>query len=330
MNKSFVLFFFLSIQLFSQNQFPIGIYINTHGPQDRLSNYPQIDSIGFNYIIEATRGIKDYINNIDFNIIPCNSMDSLDYVHRYTKGILKTWQAEELVDTNKVGFKSPDGIGFVAANHIETPWEEEYIKPKYLLTGPDYFQYSHYGGGFGGGTSINYMIEFRMKIAEEHKINVPICKLEAAYYKDGILTILSDTIVYSNQLSTEYTNIYLEYSYPFATSSAIEKGFQKGTEPEYLYGVKFNVIWLGNEKLYVDYVRLYDSEYGYKLQYMYDSVYNNILQEILDYNYPNINYFYSFDEPHSLDNYEPYKIVSQIISSLYNPKFNILYPNWKK
>ncbi|MGE5436491.1 MAG: T9SS type A sorting domain-containing protein [Syntrophothermus sp.] len=328
--KLFIMFFVLTISnLFSQ-QFPIGIYINTHGPQDRLSNYPQIDSIGFNYIIEETRGIRDYINNIDFNIIPCNSMDSLDFVHQYTKGMLKTWQAEDTVKPNKVGFKSPDGIGIVSGNYIESLEPEEYKEPKYLLTGPDYHQYSHYGGGYKGNDTIFYLLEFRMKIANEHIEHLPVCSLEVVYANGSTLTLLADTTIYTDELATEYNDIYINYFYPFSTSNPLEKGFQKGISTGTSKGVKFNIIWLGNEKLYVDYARIYDDLYGNRFINYSDSVRNDIYEEISDYNYANIKYLYSFDEPHSLDNYEPYRIVDSIVQSIYQDKSIItaMYPEW--
>ncbi|HZW39214.1 MAG TPA: T9SS type A sorting domain-containing protein [Ignavibacteriaceae bacterium] len=327
MKKLIMLLIIFSIQLFSQSQFPIGIYINTYGPQDRLSNYSQIDSLGVNYIIEQTDSLVSSIGNINFNVIPCNGVSDSDYVYNYTSGMLKTWEAEEIVLPGQTGLKTE--IGKIVGNEISSPPSDSISKiGKYLLTGPDYIQYSHYGGGFSRGRPVNYDVEFRIRIEEESKYHLPVCSLEVSYLKNDTLRVFADTILYADELFTDFSTIKLSYQYPFKSLSS-DIGFRQ-RYPLDTIGIKFNVIWLGNEKVFVDFIRVYDQTYGKEIVYNFPSVSLNINKEISKYNYSNIKYFYSFDEPHSLDNYEPYKIVDNIVQSTYTDKAIItaMYPEW--
>jgi parallel beta-helix repeat protein len=101
-------------------------------------------------------------------------------------------------------------------------------------------------------------------------------------------------------------------------------------------GVQFCIDWLRNDDkctLYVDYVEVYDNDGGDDFANDPQSVIDNIVtyaQSFPQSEWPNMKYWGGPDEPSSLDDYIPMKIVDSVLNSIGAPRLlTKFYPWWE-
>ncbi|MBL1213947.1 MAG: T9SS type A sorting domain-containing protein [Ignavibacteriae bacterium] len=343
-----------SLSIAQTNEFPIGVYISSGDTATRFSNgdYPGIKNLGVNLVLQyASNNPSNYDSLSSFDkLIALNADDSLDFIHHYTAGYYKKWQDDETAEeANTPGFKSNSSTtGYYSSNYkvaeldISTPG-------KYLLLGPDYDQDRLYRLLYGWYYKrlIQYKVNFNMKIDGNTTQADDVCIISVKYTsrEGNDTTIVSDTLQ-ADVMYNQFTNHSLVYSLPksiagtklprnqTAEFSVRNDAEFAGTTESYTgpYGVQFNIKWLGNRNLYVDFVEVYDISIGKLFSNPIDlqTLYNRCSTYASNYsNWSNLKYWYSLDEPHSIDNYEPYRIVDSILNTTSNTRLiTAFYPEW--
>ncbi|MGE5436708.1 MAG: T9SS type A sorting domain-containing protein [Syntrophothermus sp.] len=330
-------FLFVSLLLsslcFSQ-QFPFGVFANSGGPtSNRGSNYPQMNAMGINYIIDVTRNRQPNEFSSINNIIALNAAQLDDFIYLYTKGMLMDWN-----NTNKSSNNIVPGFRYVSAED-----SGEYIigpdpingQPGILIKGPYYFQYQKYKSNSGpySDDSITYHSELTVKIDGSTSGTDKVFTVKVEYNLNGTSYPCLDEISFTaGELSNNDTiltlPVYNLMKVPSFTSLNYSPLSNLNNNNN---GIVFTINWKGNRKLYIKNLKIYDDEIGKKI--LYDSTFNSDIISEVDSNssISNLKYFYSFDEPHSIDNYKPYKIVDDIVKSYTSDSLSLItaiYPEW--
>ncbi len=336
------------------SEFPLGVYIASGDTATRFADgdYQGIKDLGVNLVIQFTSNNpdnKDSLATFD-QVIALNADTTTDYIHHYTAGYYSKWEAEETAkENNTPGFKSNTITTGIILSSYKKAQLDVSTPDKYLLWGPDYNQDRKYKLLYGEFDQrvIHYKVNFRLKIDGNTTQADDVCIISVRYTtRDGNnVTIKQDTLQ-ANKLFNQFTDHTLEYSLPETiqgtkvdTTHAPEFSVRNdgdivGSTESYqgAYGVQFNIQWLGNRTLYVDYIEVYDSKIG--VNFSKGIFIQDLAEECSTYaadfsNWSNIKYWYSLDEPHSIDNYEPYRIVDSILTVVSNTRLiTAFYPEW--
>ena len=287
---------------------------------------------------------------------------NVDWISYFTSAKYMKWEAEgdPLFTGNvKISHEEESALGTFGTSYTEgniSGWRSGNSATntgRFLISGPNYWQYPRYTFTNVGwnSTPINYIASFNIKLGAPPSTNVPVCSLFVIMTnKDGIEHTLDSSLVMSSQLnSTTYTPIPLNYNYSrwIYTQSTEEKNytlpgsfFIDSDGPGYNLGstIEFKVQWLGNIELLVDYIEVYD-------QMIWDRYFSQhperVIDSIITYDqefsqnsnfYSKLKYYYTMDEPHSVDGYTPLRKVQEILD---DPANNIQadllthwYPEW--
>ncbi len=337
-----LIFIILSSLIYPQQKFRTGVYSQLSPELANKQNLKQVNEMGPNMVInQVTNSNKDSLQTLFDKVIAINAYKQTDYIYHYSSGCYTKWEAESSVDINAI----TPGIKHEFGTNGGTYWysgTNSGDSGKYLMKGPDYRQDRKYKQYYDTST-IQYIAKFNMKIDGALTPGVPVCEISVGYRtEEGQFAILISKTFNADSLSNSFRNYQLQYTIPetingSATAKPIVKfdGIAKYSETNQqtsysgAYGVQFNVKWLGNRNLYVDYIEVYD-------QYIwgdYLSDPNGARNRILNYaatsGTSNTQYWYSLDEPQSIDNFEPYKIVESILTSNgYPPLITAFYPGW--
>jgi len=332
-------------------EFPVGVFTNL-GPDDYVNhhypsqNHSQIEAMGVNGVIQFIT--QD--NRLDLqrytNLIGFNTHYETDQIAKYASGYYSRWEAEENtvpLSANYPGIKHE--FGELGGNDC---WKSGAIVPshigEYLITGPDYYQNREHRFWPYSGGDITYNVKFRLKIDGNTTENINVCKLQVVYYApNGNYSVLKEQTFKANELSNNYVDKVLDYtipetigSYAFPANHASPEG-DGFPERDDTYngrqGVRFNVIWLGNRELYVDYIEVYDDRIGKDLrpEFRGEVAYNcsTYAANYPQTQWPNLKYWYGLDEPQTIDNFDPYRIVDSILNVNGFPRLiTTYYPEW--
>lgn len=330
-----------------QEEFPVGVFTNLLPDDDINHHYPpqdhdKIKAMGVNSVIQfITQDNRIQLQRYN-NVIGLNTHFEDDYIARYASGYYSRWQAEENVSLaeNYPGVKHE--FGFIGTDEWRSGTDPENIG-KYLVTGPDYSQNRTHRFWPWGGREISYIVKFRMKIDGNAFGNEPVCKLEVEYYApNGSHAVLNEMTLSANDLSNTYNDKILTYTIPETIGSytfvdppaSPEGGSLPGSNSGYTgrQGVRFNVIWLGNRELFVDYIEVYDDQIGFHIAENRGFVATLCSTHAANYpstQWPNLKYWYGLDELQTIDNFEPYRIVDSILNANGFPRLiTTYYPEW--
>ncbi|HCY77941.1 MAG TPA: hypothetical protein DHV28_18700 [Ignavibacteriales bacterium] len=282
---------------------------------------------------------------------------NIDWISYFTSAKYMKWEAEgDPLFTGNVKIKHEIGSPFYDVNGV-SGWQSGPPNANntnsFLIKGPNYWQYPRYTftNVSWNPEPIRYQAVFHMKMASPSITNVPVCSLFVVMTdSDGVEHTLNSKLVTSSMLlSTDYVDIPLTYNYIgyFNVDTVNRKSYSMPgsfgikSPPGYNIGstIEFKVQWLGNVELLVDYVEVYD-------QMIWDSWFNNPLEKYVDsivtYDhefknenptfYNKLKYYYTMDEPHSIDGYEPLRRVQEILDDQNNNiQADLLthwYPEW--
>lgn len=329
-------------------EFPVGVFTNLQ-PLDYINpiyppqNHNTIEAMGVNGVIQFIT--QD--NRLDLqrytNLIGFNTHFETDRVAYYASGYYSRWEAEDSIDyyANTPGVKHEfgyRGTDYFASGNIPSQ------AGKYLVTGPDYYQNREQRFWPYSGGEITYNVKFRLKIAGNTADTVTVCKLQVVYYApNGNYSILKDTTLHANDLANNYVDKIFDYkipetigSYSFPANHASPEGDgfpERDDSYNGRQGIRFNVIWLGNRELFVDYIEVYDNRIGLDfLPVNRQIVATRCLTYAANYpqtQWPNLKYWYGLDELQSIDNFEPYRIVDSILNVNGLPRLiTTYYPEW--
>jgi hypothetical protein len=251
-------------------------------------------------------------------------------------------------DTLRINGK--DNICWATADSVTYPVEK-------VLWGPNYTQEKNYKMIYNK-LPIEYTVKYRLAL-----LNAPanpqdtICKLYVRYraYKrvdgeiDDTIQVTLDSLYllaehlpgdtfHVKTLNYEYPAIYRNSylgplgDYPNSTGTYYD-------DDEVLTGIEFCLDFWGKGKLYIDYVEVYDNGlYGIWKQWINPAtrsfVVSKIDSQLNNYppaQWPNLKYWYVIDEPGSIDDYEPMRIVDSLVYANSNNNWrtiNQFHPAW--
>jgi hypothetical protein len=155
------------------------------------------------------------------------------------------------------------------------------------------------------GPSVNpiqYTAEFRLKSPDYLAPNDTVCVLKVVGGPVDNDTVLAQRVVYSSQFtdSLDYKTFAIDY---FVTRNPIE----------------FQIYWLGERTLYIDYVKVYDENGEYVMSGAGDSdIVAYVNQDWVKTTIPAtgdtvVYRWYMRDEPPSIDCYRPYAYIDSIL-----------------
>ncbi len=339
----------------AQDKFPIGLYsansANTAATSTDSNYYNLMKELGANWLIIQPHSDTKNRYNADTMKIISMDLDSVNnmpnYIYYYTGGYYKKWFARDAIDpSNGTGLKKQNGVGEME----DTLWVSKSTQTTgVLLNGPNYRQDKKYRAWVGdlGGRSILYNIIIRYKV---DTMDVPpattqnVCKitLQYKYIKNGANTYNIDTAYITTYDATgefklKTINYNLEYfinKYGDASQRLIENTTVSEFDdnaPGQGLNIKFE--YLGESKLYIDYIEIYDNTIGLEIRENPSEVDSNISAYVsaMSNRLPStLKYWYSLDEPQTIDNYYPYNFVNDIlkVSLNDNPIITTHYPTW--
>ncbi|MDP2363359.1 MAG: hypothetical protein Q8M94_06270, partial [Ignavibacteria bacterium] len=177
----------------------------------------------------------------------------------------------------------------------------------------------------------------------------PVCKISVVftYKREGQIvseTLKDTTLLVSFFNDDNFKNVDMKYSYPDTfkqytekMSGLNEKEFNDYDDTESGMGIQFQVIWYGKKQLYVDKFEVYDNVIGRIFVNDFNGVIAdvNTLVNTFNFNDPingwtNIKYFFNVNEPQTIDQYTPTRMVDSILQGITNVPRGIaeFYPQY--
>jgi len=336
--------------MISGQEFPTGVYGGAI-PWENPYKYDLMKEMGANSLVHHTdkdshynSGIKQIPNMISYNAY----YENRNWINYYASGYWSIWEAEETVSVIEryPGIRkrfgntgSSNGITYL------TTGENSANRGQIFIDGPYYDQDRKYRL-FYDENVITYVLSIKAKRGE--RINFledkEVFRVDLYYKKaNGDFRQFSSKVFDSIDISTTFEDDTLKYSLPAELFETMNELRLKGgspvmrpiSTPEILepYGFYFKITWSGNYELFIDKVEVYDNLIGQIIKVDPSTVASNIIVEATTLSgnnlYPDIKYWYGLDEPKSIDNYLPYKIVDSILWENVNKHLiTAFYPEW--
>jgi hypothetical protein len=348
-HKSILLIFLVLIstsvtKLFAQDPIteydgiPLIIYPDTREAPDFQYpiNYQQMDTMGVygvvaSEILDEPEYYLEYFEEYNLKAIPWEKRDTLyNHIYKYTDAHYTVWEAEG-TDPSKGKVTlyhsehtniSPDGKS-VKAEGPNVPDGET------IILGPGYPQNGTYRLN---DEFVHYFAEYWMKI---DTISTP----PPGYLNDVVCTIMvtnineaftkEDTVIFKEvkvsnfngwndwkgiQVSDNPSGYTLQgHTFDFLQTPGGTESYQRAS------CIQFKIIWAGLDyvNLYIDKIRLYDDK---GLELVEEPEPASLITGLVNtyINDPTIIGWYGTDEPQSIDNYEPFRVVDSIINAKSN------------
>ena len=326
-------------------------------PKYSISEFQKIDSLRFHsveiYDLNNTLYNRDlYGVNYRFKIIPDQVNESVvgqgkNLIIKYTEAKYSVWQAE--------GTPPEDGEATLVMNaaHIDTDITHSYIftknqnipKETELINGPSYWQDATYNMVDKGDT-VNYIADFCMKLEElipgVMQSSDTVCNLQVTtciYNVVGGSWVKTDSFIIAEtplfRGSFPLLNQWEHFQFQYNLAGLPDYYFNNFSRPSgspnpphwnddsrnHVQHIEFKVIWKGNAqaiRLSTDSVTVFDIR-GFQL---HQNLFQNLIVEMTQSNYSfssKISGWFGVDEPHSIDNFEPIRIVSELLENQSNP-----------
>ncbi len=339
--------------------FPIGTW-STGGPEGDAVQYTKIEDVGFNWIVGGAHEInQNYIT--DFDVLAQNGLPE-EWIYYYSNGKYTKWDAErDEFFFLESGFKHPHNWSSYLYGQVEeylgaTCWATYNSNPfpvDSILWGPNYTQEKKYKLLYNTNP-IRYTVRYRLALTNTPQPADTVCKLYVRYrckrVENGQVTdtieinfdslyltaadLPGDTF-HVKSLSFDYPEEFREHSIPRGYYPSMVSYYD---DDDIYTGIEYCIKWYGNGKLYVDYVEVFDDDNlplseGIWRQWLDDPQFVSSRIETYLSNYStgweNIKYWYVKDEPHSVDCYEPYRIIDSLVYAIANKRvMTQFYPAW--
>ncbi|MBE0539411.1 MAG: hypothetical protein IH620_06835, partial [Ignavibacterium sp.] len=299
-------------------------------------HYQQMDSMGVYAVVvpdvfKFTPGISylQRFKNHNLKVIPAEIWsDSIhNQIFRYTDSHYSIWKAAGVTDTSNGKASLIRSSNTTVVNNVVIASPSYTPSGDTIVKGPGYSQNTKYRLS---DDTVFYHIKFGMKI-EQTIPNLPQNFMDDVVCKVMVTTIATDTSEEVPVCSTEvrvsdfgdwgnWINVsddynLIQYSFDMPVRQGIA-GTDSWWQPISYY-VQFKIVWEGLSylDLYVDTVKVYDDR-GINIveKEIYQFNISNLVQSYI--NDPYIIGWYGLDEPLSIDNYEPYRVVDSIIQSV--------------
>ena len=333
-----VLLLLFDIQSFAQEPtdqypgIPLVIYPARRTIEMAPQNFTQMSEMGI-YAVVAPDAINiddahylQQYKDANLKIIPQQIWWAPNDIYKYTDAYYTVWEAEG-TDPNK-------GLTTLYYDQTYTSYfSEGNIKGRktvsssipsgtQLIFGPGYPQVAEYKSTVFD-TIINYTAEFKMKIVPNTTPpsgNPVVCTLRVTNLNENLAEtdIITPVEVRLNDFGgwNNWKSIRIRYDLMNVTLPNIDEAL--AGQPT-AFCVQFKIIWNGLSflDLFMDDIKIYD-EFG--LGIVTNINRQNELEDTIEtyINENSIIGWYALDEPGSIDNYEPYRVVDNIINSVSN------------
>ncbi|QOJ28980.1 MAG: T9SS type A sorting domain-containing protein [Ignavibacteriales bacterium] len=333
-------------------KFPYGTISSAQpDPEDEWvwsNNFDQIKALGVNFIIHRlNQDNKDIIAGEGLKVIAHNVVNENDFVNHFSAGANVTYKpvgsppADGYTEFVQFSKGAQDGNGNWVINHTTNDTGEA------ISYGPNASQYHKYVPNYYD-EFIQFVTLWEMKIdGDTTQDTVPVCIIRIEYKKpNGDTTVLASKILTVEDFQgnnftsieleynligvTQYTNLIPRYSDgPDLFPSPEDEEY--GDSPTLAHGVNYRLYFLDNRTLHIKSIECFDKE----VWEHYMISYANRFTEKLDsqttpyQNYQNLTHWMTIQEPHSLDQYRPIKILANALEdSNRQPPITLFYPGW--
>lgn len=328
---------------------PIVIYPAKGAYNTSLAQFQQMKQMGIYGVVAPNMRRTDYENmkSAGLKIIP-QQIDSTiyDYTYgtyiknaiiKYTDAIYTQWEAEGIDEEDgdvNLQFKSTLGEKFFNENGRDGVRTKNGSSDT-LIYGPGYFQYVNYKTIKEADPYITYFINFELMLKKNNpnfsSMTDTVCVLQVT---GSDIEVTRDSALYEwplfvsdfiespadwGQWKTISRFYNLSIVEPVLIAGSRAGGIEDMEEslPEITnYFTQFKILYKGGSdlQLYVDKITVYDQR-GFEIKFN-TSARNKIIAQVDEYkNLTNsaVIGWYGLDEPSSIDNWEPYRIVDSLI-----------------
>jgi hypothetical protein len=366
LNLTLLFLLTVSFNLFSQSidSILVGAYLNSSpNPNFTWYNFSIVKPLGFNTIIQRAivpingiqtsnfDSLKQFSNTVAGNDSVFGKVvhqDNIDWVYYFTNALYTKWSTlgNIIPDlSNETGLKYL--FGSINGNAVTTGTDTTNIG-KLFINGPNYSQYQKYvyTNKYNVNNPVKYKVNFRIKKGQLIGTGNNVCRLQVVMITPSGSTYLADSLISIEKLDNEYKDLQLSYNYGNSQNKSLGRGDRmlppttippKDDVKDSYYDedtkIQFRVVWLGNFEISLEYIEVFDEE-------IWEGFFINEIAErnskLITYLskfanlHPNLKYFITLDEPHSLDSYHPIKSVQHILDSLNSPVklLTHFYPGW--
>ncbi|NWF90944.1 MAG: hypothetical protein HXY50_15975, partial [Ignavibacteriaceae bacterium] len=343
--------------------FPLGAFVGNPDYRSSSETWQKISELGVNTVVQHANPVtKPFIDQYNLDLFAQNEDNANEKITYYSRGYYKKWEAERniyaLLETgikHEVYPGTEIHKGAVETYLNQTCWTTGNLSEPIpqLIYGPHYRQDKFYRLSLYNTLQIHYNARFKLALTNTNGLNpnTEVCRLSV---------VLTYRLIVNGEVQNPHVEAPLGNEVTLKVSDFVQNGFiekiveynypsyfQNTTNPEVegpvqsdeiVYddgypgtGIEFRVNWYGVGKLYVDYVEVYDYDIG-RLLIQQSAI---VSQEIRNYalgfnNWNNLKYWYAADEPQTLDQYEPMRIVNSILNAppSYPPLIAAFNPTW--
>lgn len=333
-------------------KFPYGTISSAQpDPKDEwvwYNNFDQIKALGVNFIIHRlNQGNKDIIAGEGLKVIAHNVVNENDFVNHFSAGANVTYKpvgsppADGYTEFVQFSKGAQGGNGNWVINHTTNDTGEA------ISYGPNASQYHKYVPNYYD-EFIQFVTLWEMKIdGDTTQDTVPVCIIRIEYKKpNGGDTVLASKILtvgdfldnnfksirleYNLMGVTQYTNLLPRYSDgPDLFPSPEDEEY--GDSPTLAHGVNYRLYFFDNRTLHIKSIECFDEgvwEYYYRdYPSVFSDKFDNQTEPFQDYQ--NLTHWMTIQEPHSLDQYRPIKVLADALESdNRQPPITLFYPGW--
>ena len=302
-------------------------------------NFQQMDGMGvFGCVGGNVLNDQDYLGYFsehNLKVIPQYLWGNENFSHilRYTDSHYSIWEAEgtDPENGNAALFYDTTYTNYFNEGGTEGRWAGGYDVPDNdtLIYGPGYSQNANYAEDLED--TVFYTAEFRMKIEQriidppQDYLNDIVCKIMVTETNlEGVLETVEEREIKVSDFNgwdnwdtlniTRYNMWDNSYDLPEEHRESIYWRQRQS------YYTEFMVVWAGLDyvNLYIDKIRVYDDK-GLNLLERPEPTDQvaGLVEDYINHQYgETIIGWYAVDEPSSIDNYEPFRIVDHIINSV--------------
>jgi hypothetical protein len=305
------------------------------------------------------------LDEYKFGIIPNQVDESIvdpgnNLIIKYTEAKYSVWQAEgtppddggATLERNKTYTIEDNSKSYIyTISNLNIP------KDSVLLSGPSYWQDATYNSEEPG--IVNYRADFRMKaeelIPDGMQPTDTLCHLQVTASRiewiNGVGLVVTDYVVIADSAITlekmsplsQWLDKSIEYNlaglaglfYNDWSRPAFTPQWKSGTR-NHVRNIEFKIIWKGNSqavRLSVDSVTLSDVRGRDLTDPVIWLFVKSQIEQMLQASYITSNYqtkitgWFGLDEPNSLDNFEPIRIISELINNYLHNKRSLASSN---
>jgi len=339
----------------SASDFPIGVW-GTGAPEGEANQYKKIKSTGFNWILMSVNNTtQKHLSG--FNVIAQNAASEDNVIYHYSNGKYKKWEAErDEYAFYKTGFKHPHrnpwgrgpylygkpefhlGAKCWATDSRYISYDRNAVPIDSILWGPNYSQEKNYKLHLYKSGPVKYIVNYRLALKQAPSAKDTVCMIYVRYRaaeefsnksKKYHELILDSLYITAGEMPGESFHIFtLEYTYP----EHVKK--PNFVDNQVLTGIEFCLKWYRKGKLFIDYVEVYDGgKDGIWSEWIENpsKVAKSIGKYLNEYRtgWDNIKYWFVEDEPHSMDSYEPFRIVDSLVHEISGKRtITQFHPAW--